>query len=446
MTRHGTPVSEEVETLRAGAPDRRLLERLAASSRDAWVTTSPDGTILDANAAAAALLGTRRPTLLRKSLGAFAADAAEFGGVLARAAAGEPLERIKLRVKPRVGDPLVVTAGAALDPGGRVSWILVATQRVGLAAAIDAAPAEHLRAVLDGVADAILVVDFALKVQYANRAAKALLESPLRPGTAMPEEWEGVSLGAVARDLRQDGRAAADNVATTRHGHIYSLRALPDPRGRSVVLIIAEASTRARRDEAERNFVANAAHELRTPLASIAGAVEVLQAGAKDVPHARDRFLDHMARECARLQRLAAALLTLARAETGAEPPRLDVVELQPLLRRIAAGLRTEAGVEVKVECLPTLAALANPGLLEQALFNLAENAAAHTREGRIVLCAAEAGRSEVTVSVADTGKGMSAAELDRAIERFHRGSTSSSSSRCSGGSRPGSVPRRASR
>jgi signal transduction histidine kinase len=73
---------------------------------------------------------------------------------------------------------------------------------------------------------------------------------------------------------------------------------------------------RERFEQAEREFVTNAAHELRTPLTTIVGAVEQLQAGSKDVPEERERFLTHLERESARLARLVRALLVLARAQT----------------------------------------------------------------------------------------------------------------------------------
>jgi Signal transduction histidine kinase len=107
-----------------------------------------------------------------------------------------------------------------------------------------------------------------------------------------------------------------------------------------VLIVLDDLTEQGRRELAEREFVANAAHELRTPLTTIIGAVEVLQAGAKDDPLERDRFLAHIERESARLARLARALLTLARAHAGQERPRSEPIALRPLLQEVADDLR----------------------------------------------------------------------------------------------------------
>jgi two-component system phosphate regulon sensor histidine kinase PhoR len=185
--------------------------------------------------------------------------------------------------------------------------------------------------------------------------------------------------------------------------------------------VLDDLTEQERRELAEREFVSNAAHELRTPLTTIIGAVEVLQAGAKENPLERDRFLAHIEREAARLARLAYALLALARAHAGEERPRLEPTPLEPLLREVAADLRPYDGVAVDIECKPDLSAHANRDLLEQALRNLGENAAKHTPSGRVVLRAYSAGR-HVRIEVEDTGVGMSSETQRHVFDRFYRG------------------------
>src|SRR4029077_15774469 len=179
----------------------------------------------------------------------------------------------------------------------------------------------------------------------------------------------------------------------------------------------------------------NAAHELRTPLTTIIGAIEVLQAGAKEDPVARDRFLTHIEREAGRLARLARAILTLARAHSGQEQPRAEVGELAPLLREVAAGLQLHGGVSLDVEAPDGLAVDANPdlpeqairnlgetpALLEQCIRNLGENAAKHTVRGSVVLRAYGNG-STVTVEVEDSGPGIRPEVQRHVFDRFYRG------------------------
>jgi PAS domain S-box-containing protein len=196
-----------------------------------------------------------------------------------------------------------------------------------------------------------------------------------------------------------------------------------DPAGGTIgaVALFHDVTERERLERAEREFVTNAAHELRTPLAAISSAIEVLQAGAKEVPEDRDRFLAHIDRECRRLGRLTISLLSLARAQGGVERPRVELVELCPLLEALAADARAADAVVVEADCPPDLVAVANADLLEQAIANLVANAARHTSEGSIVLSARSDGDRRVAVEVRDTGRGMAAEERARVTERFYR-------------------------
>jgi two-component system phosphate regulon sensor histidine kinase PhoR len=209
---------------------------------------------------------------------------------------------------------------------------------------------------------------------------------------------------------------------TPDENHAFGVVGIPSqPDTDWALLVIDDLTEQARRELAEREFVSNAAHELRTPLTTIIGAVEVLQAGAKDDPVERDRFLAHIERESGRLARLARAMLTLARAHAGTEAPRVEAVGVAALLREVAAELRPHDGVSIDVEAPDDLAVESNPDLLEQALRNLGENAAKHTARGSVVLRAYPRGDS-VTIEVEDSGPGISPEMQRHVFDRFYRG------------------------
>ncbi|HSP73202.1 MAG TPA: ATP-binding protein [Gaiellaceae bacterium] len=188
----------------------------------------------------------------------------------------------------------------------------------------------------------------------------------------------------------------------------------------AAVAVFDDVTERTRHLRAEREFVANAAHELRTPLASIISSVEVLQAGAKERPAERDLFLAHIEREAQRLTRLGRALLIIARAQTRSERPRVEIVPLRALLKEVAAGTRPAEQVKVSVRCPATLAALTSRELIEQAVLNLALNAARYTQTGSIALGGRSAGDAAV-IEIRDTGPGMTDAERARVFDRFYR-------------------------
>ena len=178
---------------------------------------------------------------------------------------------------------------------------------------------------------------------------------------------------------------------------------------------------REERDRLEREFVANAAHELRSPLAAIVAAVDALVLGAKDDPVLRERFIGHLGREAERLTRLTQSLLLLARIDDERDLPRTRVC-LRDVLRAVAESVRPLAAVPVEVAAVdPALVAHTNGDLLERALANLADNAARHTVTGHVGL-SARAVPGGVAVEIEDTGPGLPEGSEGRVFDRFWRG------------------------
>jgi signal transduction histidine kinase len=289
----------------------------------------------------------------------------------------------------------------------------------------DRMASEHhrLEGLLERLHEGVVLVDRDLSIGYANGAARRILGvDTLAPGDPLPDPWREPSLRTLAVGLFRRGAIAFEARAAPDADHTYRVVGIPvEPGVDTTVLVLTDVSERDRREAAEREFVTNAAHELRTPLAAIAGAVEVLQSGAKEDPVERDRFLGHIERESARLTRLGRAMLVLARAQTGSEAPRLGRVPLRGLLDEVAASLRPFDGVTVTVDCADDLAALSDRDLLEQVLVNLAANAARHTDSGSIVLAARPNGRHELAIELRDTGTGISREHRDRIFDRFYR-------------------------
>ncbi len=281
---------------------------------------------------------------------------------------------------------------------------------------------DQLEQILERLHEAVVTVDKELRVEFANSQARDLFGgSAVEAGARVLQTWHGFALTAFSSELFEPG-ASVSHARVEAEGSTFAVVGIPASESGTAVLVIADVSEQERRDRAEREFVSNAAHELRTPLQTILGAVEVLNAGAKDHPEERDRFLAHIDREAMRLAKLSRSLLVLARAQTREEKPRVGGLELAPLLTEIAADLHPQDGVEVEVRCPPDLAVVADRDLLEQALSNLAANAATHTPAGRIVIDAASVDAETALVEVKDTGRGIAPDKRDRIFERFYRG------------------------
>jgi two-component system phosphate regulon sensor histidine kinase PhoR len=268
---------------------------------------------------------------------------------------------------------------------------------------------ERLEALLDRLNDGVFVVDRDLNVAFANNPAQELVgDSELTFVTDFARSLFDRTGDEMIRVTRPDGRVLL----------LSGINA--DDVNDDVIVVIHDESQGERQEKAQREFATNAAHELRTPLASIVTAIEMLQTGAKHDPAERDEFLELIEQESARLTRLTQALLVLARAEADQEQPRLTQFTVRPILERVAASMRAPDGVSVVVDCDSELEAEGRADLLEQAVASLATNAVQHTRDGSVTLRASSTGR-DVVIAVADSGDGIPPERQGKIFERFYR-------------------------
>jgi two-component system phosphate regulon sensor histidine kinase PhoR len=181
------------------------------------------------------------------------------------------------------------------------------------------------------------------------------------------------------------------------------------------------------------DFIANASHELRSPLAALAGFIETLLGPARDDPQARARFLDIMRAQAERMSRLVDDLLSLSRIELNAHIRPSARVDLDAVVAGVADSLTplaSAAGVKVEVARPDGPVSVAGDrDELAQVFQNLIENAIKYGADGsRVDVTLGPAQRSgEVAVSVRDYGPGIAAEHLPRLTERFYRVDVASS-------------------
>lgn len=250
---------------------------------------------------------------------------------------------------------------------------------------------------------AVVALDRDLNVVFANGPARALL------GSSLPSE-----LRDYAKQL-----APGTTELQLADGHVLLVSGLAMGADDPTVLFVEDVSERSRQERVLREFLRNAAHQLRTPVAGITAAIETLQAGAKERPADRDRFLTHIEQQAERLRRVARGVLQLARSQAGEAPPR-EPVELRPLFDRLVQETGARGDLELAVDCPPALAALAAPDLLHEALAVLLDNAAAHAAGGEVRLSATQTDGLAV-LAVTDRGPGIPPEALDRVFEPFFR-------------------------
>jgi two-component system, OmpR family, sensor kinase len=219
-------------------------------------------------------------------------------------------------------------------------------------------------------------------------------------------------------------RRRAGEVSLTDHGERLPLPAAHDE-VRRLGETLNEMLDRLRRSfDRERRFVADASHELRTPVAVIRAELDAaLRAGGHD-EQVREALVAAL-EECDHLAQLAEDLLVVARAAEGEIPVRREAIEVRPLLEGVSARFGDRAlehGRELRVDGGDGIRIEADDFRLRQALGNLVDNALRHGA-GDVVL---RARRSEsdrgVELEVADDGPGFAPDLADRAFERFARG------------------------
>jgi signal transduction histidine kinase len=205
--------------------------------------------------------------------------------------------------------------------------------------------------------------------------------------------------------------------------------------------VVADAAALARKERAQRDLLANVSHDLRTPLASIQGYLELLLLGSAALGSAEARtYLETAARQSERLGRLVGDLFELTRLEAEdvrAEHEEFPLAELaHDVTQKFAADaerrgvrLETRVGADEPAQ----LRVRADIGLVERVLDSLVENALRHTPAGGSVTVDAAPCRGRARLVVSDTGEGIAAAELPDIFDRYSLGERVGVAKRASG-------------
>jgi two-component system sensor histidine kinase KdpD len=171
-------------------------------------------------------------------------------------------------------------------------------------------------------------------------------------------------------------------------------------------------------------LLSSLSHDLRTPLASITGAVTSLrQLGERMTPASRDDLLVSIEEEAARLSRFVSNLLDMTRLEAGALNARRDWVDVSDVIRTaVERGRKTFPHRAIEVSLSPSLPLVRGDGaLLGQVLFNLIDNASKYGGADAPTNIFARREGTEVVISVTDQGKGIPPGDLERIFDKFYR-------------------------
>lgn len=176
--------------------------------------------------------------------------------------------------------------------------------------------------------------------------------------------------------------------------------------------------------ESQRRFMADASHELRTPIAIIQGEADVALARDRDAADYRES-IEVMQRAARKLTRIVQNLFLLARGDAGRYPISMSRFYVGEVIADCIRGMRSVAqarGVELSCSAPEDIVIVADEELIHRLVLNLVENAVKFTPSGGKVHVDLQAGDGNCTIRVADTGPGIAPADQSRIFERFFRG------------------------
>lgn len=287
---------------------------------------------------------------------------------------------------------------------------------------------DRMRSVLTGMQEGLLLVDGERRVALVNPALREML--------LLGADVEGKSPLEVIRHaelVRLLDQARDENSATTGEIELEGLKprrllvhVVPiDGEAGDLLAVFVDVTHLRRLETLRRDFVANASHELRTPVAAIQSAAETLQAAVKSDPKGAEQFANMIVRNADRLRNLIDDLLDLSRIESHDFKLNLEPLEVSSVVEPVLDFFRERAErKEIILEgdvTPPTVRALADRRALEHVLTNLVDNAVKYCGSGSRVTVRARHEGAAVKLFVSDNGPGIAPEHLPRLFERFYR-------------------------
>jgi signal transduction histidine kinase len=319
-----------------------------------------------------------------------------------------------------------------------------AEQRTDDASRHQRADSSRAQAILESIADGVLVTGPAHRVTMCNAAAEKILRVSRRALLGQPaaqfigmygpagRRWADALLSWSQESVSAAQRPTLEDRLELEDGRVVEVHVAPVGLGKDflgTVAVFRDISHEVEVDRLKSDFVATISHELRTPMTAIRGYVQMLLLEAAGSLTAEQRkFLETIRANSDRLGRLVNDLLDLSRLESGAEEIRLQPVAPLPVLEAGRDYLATRCvqdtkGLRVELETAPSLPmVLADPQRLPQILRGLLDNSFNYTPTGGSVFIRAQARGGSLEIEVADTGAGIPLAEQPRVFERFFRG------------------------
>lgn len=289
---------------------------------------------------------------------------------------------------------------------------------------------ERLSALLDRLIVGVVLLDSEQRIEMMNPAVYQILgidENLL--GRSFLEMSKSYGLVQIIQQTYQKKKNRNEEI------YIYypnerildvNTMVVPDAKGNQVIVLLYDITEIRRLEKVRTDFVANASHELRTPVTALKGFSEVLLDGALDDPDRLRQFLEIIYKESKRLEILVNDILELSRVEQKQVPMKREWISLNETVERCFKIIKPQAAAKgLKLRLLSNNADpirfIGDQSRLEQILNNLIYNAVNYTDKGGKISVLLEETEDEIVFHVADTGIGIPEESIERLFERFYR-------------------------
>jgi len=285
-----------------------------------------------------------------------------------------------------------------------------------------------MQTIFSAMHDALLVVDSNRQVILTNQTFRKLFDAPeISVATPLLEIVRDPTLDRLLIDaFRGDGPVRCELTVDDLQIELHAVATRNESGEITGALVLFHDITELKKmDQVRRDFVANVSHELRTPLSILRGYIETLLDSPKTPREELTRILGVMERHSKRLDLLAEDLLTLAQLESGNPNLQMTTVDLSSFLPEIVRDWEkklTSKQLSMSVDVPPELWTInVDRTRLQEALYNLLDNAVKYSREHGEIRVSARQRDGEIELTVSDDGIGITKEDLPRIFERFYR-------------------------